>query len=152
MIDRIDRMLLALLKQDARRKYSELGAAVHLSAPAAHERVKRLERAGALRRYTIDIDPYALGLALHAFVRIHMSRISCEELALALQKFPEVEECFSSAGEEGMLIKVHTASPSSLEELLDRIRLIHGVERLLTSIVLTTHFQREYIPTGEFPA
>jgi Lrp/AsnC family transcriptional regulator, leucine-responsive regulatory protein len=151
MIDHVDRMLLALLKQDARRKYSELGAAVHLSAPAVHERVKRLERARVLRRYTIDFDPLALGLALHAFVRIHTSRTSCEELAQALQKFPEVEECFSSAGEEAMLIKVRTATPASLEELLDRVRLIPGVERLLTSIVLTTHFQRAYIPTDQVP-
>ena len=45
-----------------------------------------------------------------------------------------------------MLIKVHTSTPTSLEELLDRIRRIPGVERILTSIVLTTHFQREYIP------
>src|SRR5947209_18354421 len=126
MIDRIDRMLLALLKQDARRKYAELGEAVHLSPPAVHERVKRLERAGVLRRYTVEIDPRALGLALHAFVRIHLSRIPCEELALALQKFPEVEECYSSAGEESMLIKVHTSTPASLEELLDRIRRIPG--------------------------
>ncbi len=146
MIDRIDRMLLALLKQDARRKYAELGEAVHLSPPAVHERVKRLERAGVLRRYTVEIDPQALGLALHAFVRIHLSRIPCEELALALQKFPEVGECYSSAGEESMLIKVHTSTPASLEELLDRIRRIPEVERILTSIVLTTHFQREYIP------
>jgi Lrp/AsnC family leucine-responsive transcriptional regulator len=146
MKDRIDRMLLALLKQDARRKYAELGEAVHLSPPAVHERVKRLERAGVLRRYTVEIDPQALGLALHAFVRIHLSHIPCEELALALQKFPEVEECYSSAGEESMLIKVHTSTPASLEELLDRIRSIPGVERILTSIVLTTHFQREYIP------
>ena len=44
-----------------------------------------------------------------------------------------------------MLIKVHTTSPSALEALLNRIRQMPGVERVLTSIILTTHFQRENI-------
>ncbi len=145
MLDQTDRMLLALLKQDAKRKYSELGEAVHLSPPAVHERVKKLERAGTINRYTIEIDPEKLGLTLRAFVRIHISRVPCEELARALQAFPEVVECFSSAGEESMLIKVHTTSPSALEALLNHIRQMPGVERVLTSIILTTHFQRENI-------
>ncbi len=149
MLDKTDRMLLALLKEDTKRKYSELGELLHLSPPAAHERVKKLERAGVIRKYTIEIDPGALGLALHAFVRIHISRVPCEEMARALQSFPEVVECFSSAGEESMLIKVHTESPSQLETLLNRIRLMPGVERVLTSIILTTHFQRENIAVDE---
>lgn len=145
MLDQTDRMLLALLKEDTKRKYSELGEIVHLSAPAVHERVKKLERAGVIRKYTIEIEPEALGLALQAFLRIHVSHIPCEEMARLFQSFPEVVECFSSAGEESMLIKVHTGSPAQLEMLLDRIRQMPGVERVLTSILLTTHFQRENI-------
>lgn len=149
MIDRTDRMLLALLKEDAKQKYSELGEKVHLSPPAVHERVKKLERAGVIRKYTLEIDPAALGLMLQAFVRIHVSHIPCEEMARALQLLPEVVECFSSAGEESMLIKVQTESPSQLETLLNRIRQMPGVERVLTSVILTTHFQRENIRLDE---
>jgi Lrp/AsnC family transcriptional regulator, leucine-responsive regulatory protein len=149
MLDKIDRMLLALLKEDTKRKYSELGEIVHLSAPAVHERVKKLERAGVIRKYTIEIDPGALGLAVHAFVRIHVSRVPCEETARVLQTFPEVVECFSSAGEESMLIKVCTESPSLLETLLNHIRQMPGVERVQTSIILTTHFQRENIAVDQ---
>jgi DNA-binding Lrp family transcriptional regulator len=82
-------------------------------------------------------------------VRIHINRIPCEEIARALQTFPEVVECFSSAGEESMLLKVHTESPSHLETLLNRIRQMSGVERVQTSILLTTHFQRENIVMDE---
>ena len=149
MLDQIDRMLLALLLEDTKRKYTELGEVVHLSPPAVHERVKKLERAGIIRKYTIEIDPEALGLAVRAFVRIHINRIPCEEMARALQASPEVVECYSSAGEESMLIKVHTESPSQLETLLNRIRQMSGVERVQTSILLSTHFQRENIMMDE---
>ena len=149
MLDQIDRMLLALLKEDTKRKYSELGEIVHLSPPAVHERVKKLERAGVIRKYTIEIDPEALGLVMRAFVRIHVNRIPCEEVSRTLETFPEVVECYSSAGEESMLIKVHTVSPTQLETLLNRIRTMPGVERVQTSILLTTHFERENIVMGE---
>ena len=149
MLDNIDRMLLALLKEDAKRKYSELGEVVHLSPPAVHERVKKLERAGVIRKYTIEIDPEALGLTLQAFVRMHISRVPCEEIARTLQTFPEVVECFSSAGEESMLIKVQTRSSSLLEALLNHIRQMPGVARVQTSVILTTHFQREIIGMNE---
>lgn len=149
MLDNIDRMLLALLKEDTKRKYSELGEVVHLSPPAVHERVKKLERAGVIRKYTIEIDPEALGLTLQAFVRMHISRVPCEEIARTLQTFPEVVECFSSAGEESMLIKVQTRSSSLLEALLNHIRQMPGVARVQTSVILTTHFQRENIGMNE---
>lgn len=149
MLDKTDRMLLALLKEDTKRKYSELGEVVHLSPPAVHERVKKLERAGVIRKYTIEIDPGTLGLTLQAFVRIHISRIPCEETARALQTFPEVVECFSSAGEESMLIKVQTRSSSQLEALLNHIRQMPGVAQVQTSIILTTHFQRENIAVDQ---
>lgn len=145
MVDQIDRILLALLKEDTKRKYSDLGEVVHLSPPAVHERVKKLERAGVIRKYTIEIDPVALGLLLQAFVRIHVSHVPCEEMARVFQTLPEVVECFSSAGEESMLLKAQTESPSHLEALLNRIRQMPGVERVQTSILLTTHFQRENI-------
>ena len=149
MLDETDRMLLSLLSREARRKYSELGEAVHLSPPAVHERVKKLERAGVIRGYTIEIEPQALGLALQAFVRIHVSRVPCEELAGTLATFPEVVECYSSAGEESMLIKVMTGTPARLEALLNRIRQMPGVERVLTSVILATHFRREHIPPSD---
>ncbi len=149
MLDQIDRMLLALLKEDTKRKYTELGEIVHLSAPAVHERVKKLEHAGVIRKYTIEIDPEALGLVVRAFVRIHVNRIPCEEVSRTLEMFPEVVECYSSAGEESMLIKVHTGSPYQLETLLNSIRTMPGVERVQTSILLTTHFQRENVVMDE---
>jgi DNA-binding Lrp family transcriptional regulator len=70
-------------------------------------------------------------------------------MARSLQAFPEVVECYSSAGEESMLAKVHTGSPSQLEMLLNHIRQMPGVERVQTSILLTTHFQRENIAMDE---
>ena len=141
MLDTIDRMLLGLLKKDAHSKYAALGEAVHLSPPTVHERVKKLERKGIIRRYSAEIDPHALGLDVAAFVRI-MHRTTCQTIAQELKHFIEIEECHSIAGEDSLLLKIRTANTADLEALLNRIRQIDGVERTFTSIVLLTHFER----------
>ncbi|TIT81933.1 MAG: AsnC family transcriptional regulator, partial [Mesorhizobium sp.] len=59
-IDPIDRKILGILVDDATISYAELGDRVGLSPPAAHERVKRLKRSGAIRATAAIIDPRAV--------------------------------------------------------------------------------------------
>ena len=65
-LDAMDRKLLGVLVEDATTSYAELGERVGLSPPAAHERVKRLRRSGAIRRVAALIDPEATGKTLLA--------------------------------------------------------------------------------------
>jgi Lrp/AsnC family transcriptional regulator, leucine-responsive regulatory protein len=142
MLDAIDRTLLALLKEDTRRKYTELGEAVHLSSPSVHARVRKLEQLGAIQKYTIELNPGLLGLTTCAFIRIIISKATCPEVVEQLQKLKEIEECHSVAGEDCLILKVRTATPADLEPLINYILKVPGVERTVTSIVLTSYFER----------
>lgn len=149
MLDEVDRMILRLLLTDARSTYAQLGQAVRLSPPAVHERVKKLERTGVIRRHTIEVNPHILGLDTCAFIRIAIRRIECSDVARALQEFNEVEECHSTAGEDSVLLKVRTTNTAALEALIVRIRQIPGVERTITTVVLLSHFERGTVPSME---
>ncbi|MBB6451740.1 Lrp/AsnC family leucine-responsive transcriptional regulator [Salirhabdus euzebyi] len=142
-MDQVDRKLLSLLKNDAKIKYAELGQEVHLSAPAVHERIKKLEKNEIVQGYTIVTNPKKLGLPLCAFISVTLSNITlCKDAVLHIEKMKEVEECFSTAGEESLFLKIRTRDTDALEQLLVRLRSIKGVEKTLTRIVLTTHFER----------
>ena len=67
-MDDIDRQIVALLRQDARRSFQSIGLRVSLSAPAVKRRVDRLEAAGVVRGYTASVDPGRFGWSTHAFV------------------------------------------------------------------------------------
>lgn len=124
-------------------KYAEMGTEVHLSAPAVHERIKKLEKNGVIKNYTIETNPKKLGLSVCALISITLSNVTlCSDAVIELEKIHEVEECFSTAGEESLLIKIRTKDTDSLEQLLVKLRSISGVERTLTKIVLTSHFER----------
>jgi DNA-binding Lrp family transcriptional regulator len=147
MIDDIDQKLLVLLKDDAKRKYSELAEELNLSPPSVHARVKKLEQIGVIKSYGIDIDGPALGLRLSAFVRMMTEGApSNQELCKALAAFPEVEEIYNVAGEECLLLKVRTTDPAALGVFLDNLRTVQGVTKTITSVVLSVPLDRGITP------
>lgn len=145
-MDEIDEKLLGLLKADSKTKYTDLAVILNLSAPSVHARVKKLEQSGVIAGYTIDIDASLLALSLCAFIRVTIEGIPATALAKALQTFPEVEDFYVMAGEECVLLKVRTKDTAELSLLLDRIRETKGVRKTITSVVLTTPFERGITP------
>src|ERR687893_1159767 len=70
-MDDIDRRIVALLRENARRSFKDIGDGVHLTAPAVKRRVDRLERDGVIRGYTTVVDPHAFGWNAEAFVDLY---------------------------------------------------------------------------------
>src|SRR3954467_1670302 len=69
-MDDLDRQILALLVEDGRRTYDDIGRRVSLSAPSVKRRVDRLRRDGALRAFTAVVDHAALGATTEALVEL----------------------------------------------------------------------------------
>ncbi|TXH35463.1 MAG: Lrp/AsnC family transcriptional regulator [Rhodospirillaceae bacterium] len=138
-LDPVDRKLLSLLKQNAAAKYAELGQQLNLSAPAVFERVKRLRKSGAIRRYTVDVTPAATGFGLGAYILVYLKRRTCEEVFQDLGEFPEIEECHSLAGEASMMLKVRTGTSKDLETLICALWHVDGIDRTVTMLMLDTY-------------
>lgn len=141
-IDAVDRKLLGLLQENAQMKYAELGERLNLSAPAIHDRVKKLKAAGVLRGYTIAVDSAALGYGLCALVSVHLWRCNCKDVVPHLMHHPEIEECHSVAGQSCIILKVRTENTKTLETMLNALRRIEGVENTETTVILSTHIER----------
>ena len=120
LLDETNRQLLQLLHADPRLSMSEMARRVQMSAPAVSERVQRLEEAGIIAGYRMEVDPRALGLPLAAFVRIRPMPGQLAKVAELAQRTPEVVECHRITGEDCFLLKVHVADVQALEQTLDR--------------------------------
>jgi Lrp/AsnC family leucine-responsive transcriptional regulator len=141
-LDDIDRQLLGHLLADARASYADLARAVGLSAPSVHDRVRRLERSGALRGYQAVVDPAAVGLGVTALVGIlQREGVEQDDLAEGLARIEEVEDCWFVAGEEAFVVKVRVADVDALEHTLGTLRRTPGVARTRTTVVLSTRFE-----------
>jgi DNA-binding Lrp family transcriptional regulator len=157
-MDAIDRQIVALLRQDARRSYQSIGQRVSLSAPAVKRRVDRLEADGVMQGYAALVDPGRFGWDTHAFVALFCEgRMAAAEVRAAVERHPEVEAAYTVAGEASAMLHVRARDTSHLEQALERIRDHPGVARTQTQIVLSTLFERPFRAAerradGELPA
>jgi Lrp/AsnC family leucine-responsive transcriptional regulator len=149
-LDRKDFVLLEALQQNASQRLEDLAALVKLAPSSVHERLRRLEREGIIRRWTVDVNTTALGLEVVAFIGIRATR-PCAELLGPMRKIASIEECHSVAGELSMILKVRVANTAALLSLTEHLRLIPGIEQTETTIVLKTQIERPIalqVPAG----
>src|SRR6266576_6820536 len=97
-LDNTDWKILRELQRDARLSYNELGRRVGLSAPAAAERVRRLEDAGIITGYEAQVDPTKVGLPLLALIQLHCDPGKCLLKTSSAEQFPEILEIHKLSG------------------------------------------------------
>ncbi|MDQ2738748.1 MAG: Lrp/AsnC family transcriptional regulator [Actinomycetota bacterium] len=141
-MDAVDRHLIDALRADGRASYAELARLVGLSSSAVHERVGKLESSGVITAYRAVVAPGAIGIGVTALVGIAPGENGSDDvIAGALEEMPEVESCYSVAGDDAFLITLRVASVDELHRCLGRLRGIDGVARTRTTVVLATRFE-----------
>jgi Lrp/AsnC family leucine-responsive transcriptional regulator len=141
-MEELDRKIVGLLAVDGRMSFTDLGKATGLSTSAVHQRVKRLEQRGVLLGYVAVVDHEALGLPLTALISIRpIDPSQPDDSPERLRDIPEIESCYSVAGDSSYVLTVRVAKPAALEELLAMIRAKANVSTT-TTIVLSTPYER----------
>ena len=127
--------LLRLLRDEPRLGLAELARRVGMSAPAVRERLQRLEGAGIVTGFRIDIAPAALGYPIAAFIRVRPMPGQLSRIAELATEMPQVVECHRVTGEDCFIMKIHIEALDRLDSVLDRF-LAYG--QTTTSIVQST--------------
>ena len=151
MLDSIDSKIIRHLSEHGRSTWAELGALLNLSAPAAADRVRRLEERGIIRGYTALIDAEAAGYGLTAFITVTLNTPDCRQAFLDwLKRSPSVIEGHHVAGDGDYLLKVRCAKIADLEQLISsQLKALPGIAATRTTIVLSTCKETERLPLEE---
>lgn len=149
-LDKIDRQILALLRENARMSNLELAESVNLSPTPCARRVKQLEDAGIITGYSVTTDPRKLGYQLSVYIAISMDKHTAERFSnfeKKLREFPEVVSCSIVTGRsEDYLIKALVKDMAHYEEfLLHRLNRIEGIAQVHTSFELRQVFEKSII-------
>ena len=139
MIDEIDRNILSILQHHARASYAEIGRHVGLTTPAVIERIRKLEDAGVITGYRVEIDTAKVGLPITAFVRMSITGVDYSHIIEVAQNSNEVLECHRGTGGDSFIMKVAVASVEHLQEVIDRLT-PYGITT--TTIVLSSPVKR----------
>ena len=137
-MDGIDRKILALLVEDGRRTFGDIGARVGLSAPSVKRRVDRLRESGSLQGFTAVVDHGALGAHTEALVELfYEPGTLLDEVAKTLRGHPEVVEAWSVTGEADAIARVRTEDNTDLERLIMDLQRNGLVVRTRSQVVLS---------------
>ncbi|MBD9386369.1 Lrp/AsnC family transcriptional regulator [Rhizobium sp. CG4] len=137
-----DRALLALLSENARMPVTELARKLGLSRTTVQARIERLEADGVIAGYGLRLsDAYRSGL-VRAHVLITIAPKSLPAVTAALAAISEVTTLHSVSGTFDLIAILAAPSIADLDSLIDRIGAIDGVERTLSSIILSTRISR----------
>ena len=137
-MDDLDRQILALLVEDGRRTFGDIGRAVALSAPSVKRRVDRLRASGALRGFTAVVDHAALGSATEALVELFYSPGTLlDQVAETLARHPEVVEAWSVTGDADAIARVRTQGNADLERLIMNLQREEAVVRTRSQVVMS---------------
>lgn len=139
-LDRQDFRILNELQHSGRMTNVDLAQRVNLSPSPCLSRVRELERTGVIDRYVALLDPSKVGLSLSVFIAITLERQvekALEHFESAMQRYPQVMECYLMTGDSDYLIRVVVADIHALEQfIVNELSKLSGISNIRSSIAL----------------
>ncbi len=145
-LDQTDIKILEILQQDGRITTKALADQLNLTTTPVFERVKRLEKDGAIKKYVALVDGKKLDLLLTAFISISLtkhSRSYLEKFVTEVDQYPEVMECYHIAGNFDFLLKIVVKNMEKYESfILTKLSTIANLGQVQSSFVLSNNIHK----------
>lgn len=142
MPTKADLNLIALLRENARASTAELARKLGVSRTTVQSRLEKLERQGIIQGYTVRIAPAFERDLVRAHVLVTALPKLAPKVETALRDMMAVRTLHSVSGHFDMIVVVEAPSIQELDAILDRIGALEGVERTMSSIILSTRIER----------
>ena len=154
VVDDVDRQILNLLREDARRTIVDIATRVCLSQAPVKRRIDRLERLGVITGYTVVVDDARIGATVDAFTELRLvGDADVEEVADIVKAIPEVQDLFTLAGDPDAVVRIRVDDVAHLKAVVNQLRRSGRVSGTKTLMVLD-HWARagagksDDVPTG----
>ncbi len=140
-LDAVSWRILEALQHNARQSFAEIGRRIGLSTPAVSERVHRLEEAGVIIGYHVELDIAKLGVPIRVLVRLTIpgGDWQVSRTVAAIKELTEISRCYRITGDESFVIDANVVSIRHMEALIDKLSALGATS---TSTVLSSPVQR----------
>ncbi len=135
-MDDVDRQILNLLQDDARRSFKEIAEEAKVSEATVFVRVKKLMKNSVIKSYKAIVDPKQVGKGTLAFVMLKANPNVYTKVLPTLVNMDEIYEIFDVTGAYYAILKIRTSSTEELATIIDKIGMIEGITGTETTVVL----------------
>jgi len=126
-LDKVDQGIIERLKEDARTTFVDIGKALDVSDATVYNRVKRLNEAGVIKRFTIEVDEAAVGKKVSGFIMVSVKPGAVKDVSRQLCEVERVSEVHEIHGSEDLIVKVRAKNLGRLRSVILRVREIPDV-------------------------
>jgi Lrp/AsnC family transcriptional regulator, regulator for asnA, asnC and gidA len=143
-IDNTDLKILEILREDAKKPFTEVAKKIFVSQGTVHVRMSKMEEAGIVEKTTLKINHAKLGYDITAFIGIYLEKSALYDSVLAkLKEIPEIVNIHYTTGNYSMFLKIHCRDTLHLKEILHgKMQQVEGIERTETMISLEESLDR----------
>ncbi|MFK8015623.1 MAG: Lrp/AsnC family transcriptional regulator [Gammaproteobacteria bacterium] len=138
-LDETDRMLIAILRKNARTPVVTLARDLKVSRATVQNRMKRLERDGVIVRYTVTLKPDAEQSPVRALMSIATETKKEGQVIRALSGYPAIAAVHHTTGRWDLIAEMRTESLASFNQVVGQVRLIDGVTNTESNLLLDSH-------------
>ncbi|MUP41851.1 AsnC family transcriptional regulator [Christiangramia aestuarii] len=144
-MDKLNWAILEELQKNARVSFSEIGRKIGLTSPAVAERVRKMEDAGIINSYKVNLSHQKAGYQLKAIITLRAFTGRLKAFLETVKEFKEVVNCYRITGNENIIMEVVLRDQVHLEKLIDRL-ITYGETR--THIILSNVIEDAPIRPG----
>ncbi|WP_313646798.1 Lrp/AsnC family transcriptional regulator [Pseudomonas sp.] len=141
-LDEIDHKLIAQLQINARESVATLARQLGIARTTVNSRLERLEKHKVITGYGVRLGQRVIGGGLQAYVGIKVQPRSGKDVVRRLSAMGQVQQLCAVSGEFDYVAWLRSDSPEQLDDLLDQIGSVEGVEKTTTSIILSNKVDR----------
>jgi DNA-binding Lrp family transcriptional regulator len=142
MITEKDEELLSILRCNARASVSDIARATGVSRTAIQNRLTRLENSGVIKAYSIVLGSEYSNKLISANVSLKVNPNLRRNICIALRKIHNISHIYSISGEYDLLATIQAQTLEKLNEILNMVCSLEGIERTNSSIILDTVFEK----------
>ena len=143
-MDETDKKLLDVLRDNARISLSSLSRVLGLSRSTVQDRINKLESRGVISGYTVRLRPDIAAREIRAQVMLKIVPKALDDVVSFCRRQGAVTALHTISGEYDMAAMLRAETTAELDEAIDAIALLKGVERTQTSVILSTKFERAH--------
>ena len=137
-----DKQLLHILRGNARASITEISKLLDVSRSTIQKRLERLESGGVISGYTVQLHSNYLDQEIKAQVMITVSPRMTSSIINSMELIEGVRNIYSVSGPHDLITEVAASNMAELDAMIDRIIAIDGVERTVSSVILSTRLKR----------
>jgi len=137
-----DQDLLSVLRNNARASTTDLARILGLSRSTVQKRLERLEDANVIAGYTVLLSTDYIDQEIKAHVHVTLKPRATDKIIKDMEKLDAVRAVYSVSGPFDLIVEIAALSVKELDQIIDEIIGIDGVERTTSSVILSTRLKR----------